>query len=103
VKGVRFTDEGPAAGEAHVAWIDGSEISDRDGLMDALGEALALPDWFGRNWDALRDVLRDPALRNDVTTLVIRNSTSLWRESPRIAGSLVEIWLDAELRLVFEW
>ncbi|HTP26066.1 MAG TPA: barstar family protein, partial [Anaeromyxobacteraceae bacterium] len=28
-------------------------------LMDALQDELRLPDYFGRNWDALWDVLRD--------------------------------------------
>lgn len=34
-------------------------ISGKDQLMDVLEEALRLPDYFGRNWDALSDCLRD--------------------------------------------
>ncbi len=100
---VRFTDAGPDANRPGVARIAGGELTERDDLMDMLSEALGLPDWFGRNWDALRDVLRDPDLRNDVSTVVIAGASHLWREHPRMAGSLVEVWQDAELRLVFEW
>ncbi|MFI5975840.1 barstar family protein [Streptomyces sp. NPDC051452] len=34
-------------------------VRDKAGLMDAVARALALPDWFGRNWDALADSLAD--------------------------------------------
>ncbi|WP_416974651.1 barstar family protein [Streptomyces sp. 4F14] len=40
--------------------IDLAGVTDRAGLMDRFAEGLRLPDWFGRNWDALADVLRDP-------------------------------------------
>jgi RNAse (barnase) inhibitor barstar len=32
---------------------------DKAEILDAFAEALRLPDWFGRNWDALVDALRD--------------------------------------------
>lgn len=31
-------------------------------LMDRVARALSLPDWFGRNWDALADSLSDPSV-----------------------------------------
>lgn len=39
--------------------VDLDEVSDKAGLMDRVADALALPDWFGRNWDALADSLCD--------------------------------------------
>ena len=33
--------------------------SDKAGILDAFAEALDLPDWFGHNWDALVDALRE--------------------------------------------
>lgn len=39
--------------------IDLSKVRDRDGLFERLASALAFPDWFGRNWDALADCLGD--------------------------------------------
>ena len=37
--------------------IDISRVNSRDDLHDALEEALPLPSWYGRNLDALYDVL----------------------------------------------
>ncbi|MEV8534052.1 barstar family protein [Streptomyces sp. NPDC051211] len=37
--------------------LDGVRTKAR--LMDACAEAFALPEWFGRNWDALADCLTD--------------------------------------------
>ena len=37
--------------------LDGREIFTRDGLHDALVRALPLPEWYGRNLDALMDCL----------------------------------------------
>ena len=32
---------------------------DKDSVLDAFAAGLDLPDWFGHNWDALVDALRD--------------------------------------------
>ncbi|MEU7053090.1 barstar family protein [Streptomyces eurythermus] len=42
-----------------VAVLDLDGVTDKAGLMDRAVRALALPDWFGRNWDALADSLSD--------------------------------------------
>ncbi|MFJ3902498.1 barstar family protein [Streptomyces sp. NPDC090025] len=34
-------------------------VTDKAAFMDRCAAALALPDWFGRNWDALADSLTD--------------------------------------------
>ncbi|WP_328882915.1 barstar family protein [Streptomyces sp. NBC_00299] len=39
--------------------LDLDGITDKAGLMDRCARALDLPDWFGRNWDALADSLSD--------------------------------------------
>ncbi len=103
---INFTDDPPRIDDYQVVALDGGEIAGRDDLMDAVAEAFALPDWFGRNWDALHDVLGDPDLRNAATVLVVTDATALWREHPRLAGMLVEVWLDAApegLQLAFSW
>jgi hypothetical protein len=45
--------------------LDLEGVTDKAGLMDRCARDLALPEWFGRNWDALADCLADPALWPD--------------------------------------
>ncbi|WP_419249171.1 barstar family protein [Streptomyces luteogriseus] len=45
-----------------VAVLDLGGVTDKAGLMDRCARDLALPDWFGRNWDALADCLADPTV-----------------------------------------
>ncbi|MFE9609440.1 barstar family protein [Streptomyces sp. NPDC006012] len=46
----------------YVVLLDLAGIVDKAGLMDRSARALELPDWFGRNWDALADSLADPSV-----------------------------------------
>ncbi|MFI6940045.1 barstar family protein [Streptomyces sp. NPDC050418] len=39
--------------------LDLSEVTDKAAFLDACARSLAFPSWFGRNWDALADCLRD--------------------------------------------
>ncbi|MBD0734547.1 barstar family protein [Streptomyces sp. CBMA29] len=39
--------------------LDLTGVADRQSFMDRCTERLHLPDWFGRNWDALADCLTD--------------------------------------------
>ncbi|MFJ1973474.1 barstar family protein [Streptomyces sp. NPDC087903] len=60
--------------------LDLDGVTDKAGLMDRCARALALPDWFGRNWDALADCLGDHGVWpegavEDGLLIVVRN----WR------------------------
>ncbi|MET8248022.1 barstar family protein [Streptomyces sp. NPDC005202] len=46
----------------HLVTLDLDGVRDKAGLMDRCASALGLPDWFGRNWDALADSLSDPSV-----------------------------------------
>ena len=109
---VVFTDQAPELEGFEVLTIAGDSIGSKEELLDAIAEGFGFPDWFGRNWDALEECLRDLDAVNDGYALVITDATALWAERPRVSGTLVEVWLDAaadgaergvELRLVFEW
>lgn len=39
--------------------LDTSSVGDKAGFLDAVSRAFGLPDYFGRNWDALADSLGD--------------------------------------------
>ncbi|MFB7236376.1 barstar family protein [Streptomyces sp. NPDC056534] len=53
--------------------LDLTGVTDKAALMDRCAAVLALPEWFGRNWDALADCLTD--LPGPVTLVVTG-----WRE-----------------------
>ena len=42
-----------------LAILDGNSIKTKDALHDALSRSLSLPEWYGRNLDALYDCLTD--------------------------------------------
>ncbi|MER7567177.1 barstar family protein [Streptomyces sp. NPDC097941] len=63
---------------ARVVTLDLDGVADKAGLMDRCARDLRLPDWFGRNWDALADVLSDPGLWSgdgvdEETVVVVRH------------------------------
>ncbi|MGW7452735.1 barstar family protein [Streptomyces sp. NPDC054787] len=49
----------PVTGRTYVARLDGREMRDTDALFQQFYDGLRLPDYFGWNWNALSDCLRD--------------------------------------------
>lgn len=77
-----------------VAAIDGQVVRSDAALFAALSEAFQFPDYFGCNWDALDEVLRDlewVAPTKVVLTLDGRQGVEL---SPTF-GRLLSAWLSA--------
>ncbi|MGW5852485.1 barstar family protein [Streptomyces sp. NPDC055254] len=76
--------------------LDLDGVRGKAGLMRACGDALRLPQWFGGNWDALADALRDLSWLPDGGRLVAVTS---WREfageRPSEWETLVEILEEA--------
>ncbi len=82
------------------AAIDGSMIGDEQDLFSALAAALSFPDWFGANWDALLDCLRDLGSGGeapDAVTLLVEDAGALLARVPRTAALLVETWVSAAI------
>jgi RNAse (barnase) inhibitor barstar len=115
---VHFTREGPSEDELTergigLVRIEGEAITGDGELLDALAVGFSFPDYFGRNWDALEECLRDLSwLPAEGYVLVVRDSESLWLRDPRLPGRLVESWLlcaerwarhGTPFHLVFEW
>ena len=98
---VHFTEEAPQRGplEAEgirVASLAGDAVHGKQALMAALADALELPDYFGGNWDALDEVLRDLSwLEGGGNVLVVREGSDLWNREPALAGTLVSVWTSA--------
>jgi hypothetical protein len=91
--------------------IDVRMVREREDLFDLLQSAFRFP-YFGRNWDALDDVLRDLSwIEARGFVLIVDGAETLWARLPLMAGALVESWLlsadywaarDIPFHLVFQ-
>jgi hypothetical protein len=115
---VHFADQAPdpdalTAQGIVVADCNASGVADDKELLDAVGEALSFPAYFGRNWDALDEMLRDLEwLPAEGWVLVVTGSRKLWTSRPETAAKLLRAWPGAARRwagedrgfhLVFVW
>ncbi len=48
----------PAQGDSWIV-IRGDALTDKTAILAEMGRALALPDYYGHNWDALEECLHD--------------------------------------------
>lgn len=85
---------------AHVVTLDLDGVTDKAGLMDRCARDLPLPDWFGRNWDALADVLSDPGVwsgdpAGDEAVVVVRNWEPYARTRPEEWATAREVFSQA--------
>jgi Barstar (barnase inhibitor) len=79
-----------------LAAFNGAAIADGPALLKALGKALAFPAYYGANWDAAEECLRDLAERfPQGCALFIDHAGVLWHRLPRKMGLLVSLWLAA--------
>ena len=74
--------------------MDAEPISTKKQLLDSLAAALSFPDYFGGNWDALDECLRDMEwLPASGYLLIVRNAEALWRREPRATAGLIQSWI----------
>lgn len=70
----------PPTGLTFVGRLDGSKMTDSYGVLEQFNDAFRFPVYFGWNWDALADCLRDLAwLPADRYLVVIENVGSVLR------------------------
>lgn len=96
--------------------VDLSRARDKNEMLDCIGKALAFPEWFGHNWDAMTDCLLDMGWRpatgylvildhcdgiharaeDDFVTLmqVFQNAADEWREDDVPFWCLVDMQAD---------
>ena len=81
---------------ARIAAVDGACIMDKHSLLTALGHALEFARYYGVNWDAAEECLRDLQQRHPRgVALFVDHAGALWQRLPREMGTLVSIWLSA--------
>ena len=79
----------------HVA-VDLAKAKDKATLFAELDRALALPEHFGHNWDALADVLEDRDwLGRHGIVVALSHSASYKRNHPTEWGTLEDILAEA--------
>ena len=76
--------------------IQGSSIETQEHLFSALAKAMRFPDYFGMNWDALDECLRDMEwLPAKGYALFFRDSGRVWKQATQMMGAFLESWLLA--------
>ena len=74
--------------------IQGPSIETQEHLFSALAKEMRFPDYFGMNWDALDECLRDMEwLPAKGYVLFFYGSGRLWKQAARIMGAFLESWL----------
>ncbi|WP_414657134.1 barstar family protein [Deinococcus sp. VB343] len=71
-------------------------VRDKEGLMLAFLSGLGLTQSFGRNWDALYDVLTDPEQVSGRFALVLRDYDTFRQRQRRLSAELEGVLLDAQ-------
>ena len=72
--------------------IDGKAVTDMDALQDFFARELDLPEWYGRNLDALYDCLTDPGPEVEI---VLENQETLLENLGLGYWRLVRMLADA--------
>ena len=70
----RAREESAILDAARGTRLDIVAVEAKENLFESLASALAFPDWFGRNWDALEDVLGDLSWRKGDGHVVVFRS-----------------------------
>ena len=87
-----------AAKRAGLVWLDLdlAGVADRDAFFRRCAAVFSLPDYFGRNWDALHECMLDFAGRGVPGAIVHwRRGTELARRAPEAVTTAIQILEDA--------
>ncbi len=75
-----------------LAVLDGRGLTDKAALLSALGEALAFPEYYGQNWDALEECLTDMSWQEGAILLAIIHAEALPAAD---LATLIDVFADA--------
>lgn len=93
----RDAARGLAAAARGAGWrvvhLDGAAVASKDELLAHLADRLALPAWFGRNWDALVDALREVTASRGLC-LVWEHADRLGASDPEAAATFADVVAD---------
>lgn len=72
--------------------LDAVRYEDKEDLLLEMAQALRFPEYFGVNWDALDECLRDLSWWEGPVVVILDNAQLL---DARTLDTLAEIWRDA--------
>ena len=74
--------------------VDVGDVRFEKQLFSAISQTMKFPSYFGGNWDAFEECLRDMDwLPGGGYVLALHSGKKLWESATQLAGSLVESWL----------
>ncbi len=84
--------------------LDGDRIVDSPSLFQEFATVIQFPEYFGHNWDALKDCLTELdghevdryIITIDKLDRFIANDSSQWTDFLDVCKSVVEYWQDTE-------
>lgn len=76
--------------------IDGRSLGNKQALLAALARALDFPGYFGGNWDALEECLRDMSWRDGQIGVLIDHADA-------VPQTLLSEFIDLFVPLAMEW
>lgn len=72
------------------------EVKTEDRLLFEISSTMRFPEYFGWNWDALDECLRDMEwLPEKGCLLILEDAEQCWSQYPYLLIRLVAAWLDA--------
>ena len=80
--------------------VDCSGVYTKEDLLDELGKALRFPEYYGRNWDAVDECIRDMAWIRAKGYLVLFIELNV--AAQRIPGEVVNL-VDVVDDVIYEW
>ena len=99
--------------ETKVFDVSIGDIVSKEAFLSVLAKAMCFPDYFGMNWDALDECMRDLERKGATAfVLVVHEAEKGWTRIPRLLGTFVEVWLSAAdqwaaesvgFHLIFVW
>jgi len=86
--------------------VEGSRCAAKSDLLQAMSESLRFPSYFGHNWDALEECLRDLSwFQSGAIAIVFREADRVLESSPKefetliaILGDVAHAWTSSEPR-----
>jgi hypothetical protein len=91
--GLYRVSEGAAVAAA--VRVRGARLTGKSKMLEAMAEALAFPDYFGANWDALEECLTDLSWHDGGVVLLIDDAATPESRAPDEWGVLLDILADA--------